>query len=235
MTAAFGKARPTERTIFSMLAMARVEHAAEGGQEVLRRGERRVEGAQVGGDVAAGDEVVAAAREQEDPPAGPLERVEVLAGRDHVVEGVAGLGAAVDGEVLEDPVDHVLEDEGELEPAVAFGGDQRALVGAAVDDLLEARLAAQLADEVGAVEELGGARAALEVGRRRHLDRLGVELQLGPGRGGGVLVELEVLREILLRDREVGDLAAELLDRDLGRVGLGHGGGSSQVSLGPWG
>ena len=82
----------------------------------------------MGGDVAAGDHVVAAAREQQQPAAGALERGQVLALPHHVVEGVAGLGAVEDGVLVEHPVDHVLQEERVLEPAVALGGDQRTLV-----------------------------------------------------------------------------------------------------------
>ena len=138
-----------------------VEHRAERRQQVLRRLQPRIERPQVLGEVAAGDEVVAAAREQQHPPAGAVERVEVLAPAQHVLERVAGLGAAVDGIGLEGPVDHVLEAERILEPAVALGGDQRPAVLAARHDLLVARLAAQPGDEVGAVEELRRAGAAL--------------------------------------------------------------------------
>ena len=50
-----------------------------------------------------GHQVVAAAREQQDPPAGPLQRVEVLGAPHHVVERVAGLGLAEDREVAGTP------------------------------------------------------------------------------------------------------------------------------------
>ena len=64
------------------------------------------------------------------------------------------------------------------------------------------------------------ARPSARVGR--DLDGLGVEPELRPRRGRGLLVDLEVARQLLLGDREVGHLAAELLDGDLAGSALGR-------------
>ena len=135
----------------------------------------------------------------------------------HVGERVAGLAVAVDQVIVVEMVDHVLDEEGKLQPGIAFCIDQRlvAVRQIALEPSAPA-LSRPKAHEARGHRRLG--MELLERGRRLDLRRIGHGDRVEGGRLVGE--QLEERGDVRIRDVDVGQHAIEIAHRDLRHLRL---------------